>query len=781
MNERSRLLHHLHASSQCSANEMYTEDTQVDAQSIPASTYRQSTDTESRDSSSSYQSMHLEASAEDPMIVRQSRIHRAVLLLLSGVLLLGSLYRSRQTSVSSPQQDAKQEMWSQHGNNQRRHNEVLYDLWQEWKQQPARLVEDTDSSRKRNGGSTKENAVDKPSKTSQEEETVPAKNEDHLKMNTRDIQEDDEATTRGSGSKNDSQRTSDDSQDDDLPESNRVTSKSAKNVPQVNTLSINASDSASTSTRVRHSNRPSDISQPHVKDTSSKTNAADTQPPKPRENRHQENRTSEPFNVRHSWDSLSEQVHTIWSSLSNRSSDRTDSSTTHWWQEAIDSEEAWRRNLLRQLRRYSRHVKRWWSDTDVNDKQQHAKEVLQNRFQNWWSQAQQAERAWWSDTVYAYKKFSQAAGNHTSLWWDLTKEAAREDWEVLLNQSRVGANWSQHKAATAYNWSREEFRRDWNWTQEQAITKWNTTSRYVSYQEAVWWNATRLWFEDHYASPNETRNVFLKSPLLYLNNSIAYQLMVSSYGWLDHSNDFFALQRGWDVQVNQAYCGLASVAAIINSLPSLQNLIPMDQAFDPYPYATQPSLLNNSCVRNTVVRVDGEFNGIMASPGGLTLAQVAQLIHCHLPKEGWKVKYRHLDDNLSVELVRAELLQALTNPKSRVMVNFDRKALDQDGWGHMSPVAAYSTSQDAFLIMDVAKYKYPPVWVPTQRLVTAMRTLDHCGEWEFPKAQSDLSDKYLYPVNEHDMYKALRLIGCQATYRGYIIVETTQTEPREAL
>ena len=133
--------------------------------------------------------------------------------------------------------------------------------------------------------------------------------------------------------------------------------------------------------------------------------------------------------------------------------------------------------------------------------------------------------------------------------------------------------------------------------------------------------------------------------------------------------------------------------------------------------------------------------------------------------------YRHLDDDLSVELVRAELLSALADPRARVMVNIDRKVLDQEGWGHMSPLGAYSSAQDAFLMMDVAKYKYPPVWIPTQRLVAAMRTMDQCGDWNYPQAQLDLSDRYLLPANAHDMRKALRLLGCQSMYRGYIIVE----------
>jgi hypothetical protein len=40
--------------------------------------------------------------------------------------------------------------------------------------------------------------------------------------------------------------------------------------------------------------------------------------------------------------------------------------------------------------------------------------------------------------------------------------------------------------------------------------------------------------------------------------------------------------------------------------------------------------------------------------------------------------------------------------------------------GHISPLAAYNAETDSFLILDVAAYKYPPVWVSTEDLWDAM-------------------------------------------------------------
>jgi hypothetical protein len=55
-----------------------------------------------------------------------------------------------------------------------------------------------------------------------------------------------------------------------------------------------------------------------------------------------------------------------------------------------------------------------------------------------------------------------------------------------------------------------------------------------------------------------------------------------------------------------------------------------------------------------------------------------------------------------------------------VIVNYSRTALGQDGPGHISPLGAYDTDSDRFLILDVSRYKAPAVWVPAEQLFAAM-------------------------------------------------------------
>ena len=54
--------------------------------------------------------------------------------------------------------------------------------------------------------------------------------------------------------------------------------------------------------------------------------------------------------------------------------------------------------------------------------------------------------------------------------------------------------------------------------------------------------------------------------------------------------------------------------------------------------------------------------------------------------------------------------------------------MGQEKGGHISPLAAYDIESDRFLILDVARYKYPPVWVTTADLFAAMKTTDSDNE-----------------------------------------------------
>jgi len=247
---------------------------------------------------------------------------------------------------------------------------------------------------------------------------------------------------------------------------------------------------------------------------------------------------------------------------------------------------------------------------------------------------------------------------------------------------------------------------------------------------------------------------------------------VSGYGWYDSSRDFFTYQEGLETQQNQAYCAVASAAAVINSFRGKLDL-PVDKKYKPYPYATQDSLFNECTDENVTVH-NSTFDGLLSSPGGLNLDQTKALLECNLPSEGWSVDAVHVDpSNVSIDDMRKDLVMALMSPASRVIVNFNRAAANQEGGGHFSPIGGYSHERDAFLVMDVAKYKYPYVWIPAPVLYRSLMTVDACGSWKSPEAQVKLKESHpelSEPESASDLARSLSKLGCKAAYRGYLLV-----------
>lgn len=282
--------------------------------------------------------------------------------------------------------------------------------------------------------------------------------------------------------------------------------------------------------------------------------------------------------------------------------------------------------------------------------------------------------------------------------------------------------------------------------------------------------------------------------LLYHAHQSAFGLLYdsskSSNNYLsEYSLDYFLLNSGgFDAQINQAYCAVATVAAILNSLKYAKRFreggdlsewsfnLPIDPHYDPYPYATQEDILMGDCVWNSVIHYRDGVNGIFTPPYGLTMEQVGKLLKCHASEE-WDVSVQEVDPSkLTLSRMRYDLKAALIDPDARVMINYDRKALGQVGGGHFSPVGAYHAPTDSFLVVDVAKYKYPPVWVGADALFRSLATVDSCGTYDYPEGQDLLADNasdgtsYINPITHEDYAKALEVLNCKPKMRGYVIL-----------
>ena len=298
------------------------------------------------------------------------------------------------------------------------------------------------------------------------------------------------------------------------------------------------------------------------------------------------------------------------------------------------------------------------------------------------------------------------------------------------------------------------------------------------------------------SSTSTTSAATTARPNIYMNHIEAYEMLLDddkkTGGLLGapasigpFATHYFLLNSGMDVQVNQAYCAAASSAALLNSLRFMHPRsevgvdIPMDAIYSPYSYATQMDLFGK-CTSANVVSTAGSStfegwgtDGITTFPYGMNLEQTAELLRCHLnATAGWSVATQHLDDtHLTLSKMRYDMKVALSDPSSRLIVNYHRASAGQVGSGHFSPVGAYHQGTDSFLILDVARYKYPPVWITAEVLYFAMRTYDQCGDWDFPQAQDGLDDRLRVARSEEEVKEAMDVLGCKRSLRGYIIAK----------
>jgi ATP sulfurylase len=59
-----------------------------------------------------------------------------------------------------------------------------------------------------------------------------------------------------------------------------------------------------------------------------------------------------------------------------------------------------------------------------------------------------------------------------------------------------------------------------------------------------------------------------------------------------------------------------------------------------------------------------------------------------------------------------------------IVCSYSRTAFSQTGDGHFSPIGGYHPEQDMVLMLDTARFKYPPHWVPLPLLWDAMLAID---------------------------------------------------------
>ena len=219
-----------------------------------------------------------------------------------------------------------------------------------------------------------------------------------------------------------------------------------------------------------------------------------------------------------------------------------------------------------------------------------------------------------------------------------------------------------------------------------------------------------------------------------------------SKGWME---GYFLLAEQFRTQDEPAFCGLSTLTMVLNAL----GVDPMRTWKGPWRWYHESML---DCCRplESVEKSGllfqefvclGDCHGLDLCPkhpqepgtngAGATIAGPAATDSCTAGTEKNLLKPCCAKDAVSLPAqesladFRANVIAACSSPGlPMVVVSYSRKEFEQTGDGHFSPIAGYHKSTDGteerVLILDTARFKYPPHWVPLSLLYSAMQRRD---------------------------------------------------------
>lgn len=199
--------------------------------------------------------------------------------------------------------------------------------------------------------------------------------------------------------------------------------------------------------------------------------------------------------------------------------------------------------------------------------------------------------------------------------------------------------------------------------------------------------------------------------------------------------DFAPLANQFEPQSNIAFCGPTSAAIVLNALQAGQRGLPLDRTrlrpedsrhLPPFvdlavPRHTQETVIAKG--RKTRAQVLGEPMAIDGEPRrdpGFQLRQLDETLRAH----GVNTRLVIVDDRKPDHEIRGDLIANLGRAGDHVIVNYKRSEVGQRGGAHLSPLGAYDSASDAFLVMDVNPASAGWVWMPAATLIKGMRTFD---------------------------------------------------------
>ena len=145
---------------------------------------------------------------------------------------------------------------------------------------------------------------------------------------------------------------------------------------------------------------------------------------------------------------------------------------------------------------------------------------------------------------------------------------------------------------------------------------------------------------------------------------------------------YFPLVEQFMTQSSPPYCGLTTLAMMLNSL----NIDPNQRWQGGWRWFNEDMLLGNCCKPRSEVEQDG-----------MTMDEFAGIARCH----GAVVECTRASEG-GVDAFREQVIEAVSSPSAPLLAaSFSRAPLGQTGDGHFSPIAGYDAATDHLLVLDV--------------------------------------------------------------------------------
>lgn len=182
-----------------------------------------------------------------------------------------------------------------------------------------------------------------------------------------------------------------------------------------------------------------------------------------------------------------------------------------------------------------------------------------------------------------------------------------------------------------------------------------------------------------------------------------------------HMENYFFLAEQFRTQDEPTFCGLTTLAMVLNSL----RIDPMRTWKGAWRWISEEML--SCCTTPDRVREEGISYDLFRS---LALCQGASVQDSRAPEAAESGAQSEAAKDFEEAFREAVRRVSQSSERECLVVCYSREPLGQTGAGHFSPIGGFHAGSDMVLILDVARFKYPPHWAPLRDVAEAMGRVD---------------------------------------------------------